>query len=56
MNRAEIRQWCYDNLFGPRTVEAIEIPLSPTQLAVQGIAVEIIEKWEESKRGNVPNE
>ena len=59
MNRDEIKVWCEDNLFGKRTVPGVEgmkIPLTDTQKAVQNLAVEIIAKWEESKRGNVPNE
>jgi hypothetical protein len=50
MSQDEIRQWCEDNLFGPREVQGIKIPLNHTQQVVQNIAVEIIEKWEASKR------
>jgi len=58
MNRDEVKVWCEENLFGKRTVPGVEgmkIPLTTTQKAVQSLAVEIIEKWEERDRGNEPN-
>jgi hypothetical protein len=49
MTKDDIIVWCEDNLFGNRNVPGVggmKIPLSPTQKAVQLLAVEIIEKWE----------
>jgi hypothetical protein len=54
MNSDEIKVWCEENLFGNRNVPGVEgmrIPLTTTQKAVQALAVIVIEKWEESKRG-----
>jgi hypothetical protein len=49
LTKDEIKVWCEENLFGNRNVPGVggmKIPLSPTQKAVQLLAVEIIEKWE----------
>jgi hypothetical protein len=42
----QIAEWCEANLFGEREVQGVKLTLTPTQLAVKGIAVEIITKWE----------
>jgi hypothetical protein len=46
MTKAEIKQWCTDNLFGQRKIYGVEIPLTRAQRAILQLAVAVILKWE----------
>ncbi len=46
LQQQEIELWAEDTLFGNRMVEGIRLELTPTQKAIQRLAVDIIMKWE----------